>query len=321
MTAEATAALYRRFASVEARGSSDAYERLAMAVADDGEALTMLGLLDAPRRQPNLLFGALRWHEVDVEDPAAALSWLHAHPDALLEAMRTRRTQTNEVTRCAALLPALAQLPQPLALIEVGASAGLCLLYDAWRYHYTTPGEDHWVGPTSSPVVLSCTVNAEVPLPEDLPAIAWRAGLDLNPIDARDPDARRWLECLVWPEHHDRARTLRAALDVAAEKAPKVHAGDLITDLPMVLAQAPTDATVVVVHSATLGYVGQAKRDAFVALVARHGVHRLGAEGSEVLPRRLPAGTDAAGRFVVSIDEQALALCHPHGRTLTWLTH
>ena len=36
-----------------------------------------------------------------------------------------RRTQTNEPARCAVLLPALAQLPQPLALIEAGASAGL----------------------------------------------------------------------------------------------------------------------------------------------------------------------------------------------------
>jgi hypothetical protein len=54
--------------------------------------------------------------------------------------MLARRTQTNEAARCAVLLPALALLPQPLALIEVGASAGLCLLYDEWRYHYVGRG-------------------------------------------------------------------------------------------------------------------------------------------------------------------------------------
>ncbi len=39
----------------------------------------------------------------------------------------SKRTQTNEPGRCAVLLPLLAALPQPLALLEVGASAGLCL--------------------------------------------------------------------------------------------------------------------------------------------------------------------------------------------------
>ena len=34
------------------------------------------------------------------------------------------------------LLPVLAQLPQPLALLEVGASAGLCLMLDSYGYDY-----------------------------------------------------------------------------------------------------------------------------------------------------------------------------------------
>ncbi len=193
--------------------------------------------------------------------------------------MRTRRTQTNEVARCATLLPALAQLPEPVALIEVGASAGLCLLYDVWRYHYTGPGVDHWVGPADSPVTVSCTVDAAVPLPDAVPDIVWRAGLDLNPINARDPDARRWLHCLVWPEHHDRARALRAALNVAAEVAPRIDSGDLVLDFPKLLAQDPRDATVVVLHSATLSQLEPHQRDAFAATPARHGAHRLGAEG------------------------------------------
>ena len=50
--------------------------------------------------------------------------------------MRERRTQTNEPRRCATLLPALAQLDGPLALLEVGASAGLCLYPDRYSYRY-----------------------------------------------------------------------------------------------------------------------------------------------------------------------------------------
>ncbi|PZS25236.1 MAG: hypothetical protein DLM61_20330 [Pseudonocardiales bacterium] len=125
-----TADLYRRWARVAARGSSPIYEQLALAVAEDGAVLRLLESVEFGKRQPNLLFGALRWHGVPVEDPQRCLAWARAHPDRILAVLRTRRTQTNEVARCATILPALAQLPQPLALIEVGASAGLCLLYD-----------------------------------------------------------------------------------------------------------------------------------------------------------------------------------------------
>jgi hypothetical protein len=174
---EDTAELYRRFARVEARGESPTYERMALAVARDEGALALLGAV-APRcRRPNLLFGALRLLGVPLEDPARALAWLRAHPEPVLEVLRTRRTQTNEVGRCAIHLPVLAALPQPLALVEVGASAGLCLLPDRWRYCYTGPGVGRTIG--AGPVTVECTVDGGVPLPMAPPVIAWRAGLDL----------------------------------------------------------------------------------------------------------------------------------------------
>src|SRR3712207_6502151 len=128
MTAAAIADLYRQWAQIQAHGSSGSYERLALAVAEDHATLAFLETVEPAKRQPNLLFGALRWNDLDVDNPPAALSWLHAHPDAVREIMRTHRTQTNEVARCATLLPVLARLPEPIALIEAGASAGLCLL-------------------------------------------------------------------------------------------------------------------------------------------------------------------------------------------------
>jgi len=312
---------YRRWARVEARHSSPTYERLALAVAGDPELLQLLGTVPALRRQPNLLFGALRWHDAPIKDPQDAVSWAHEHADEVLHVLSTRRTQTNEVTRCATLLPALALLPQPLALIEVGASAGLCLLYDRWRYHYTGPDVDTWIGDGDSPLTLTCAVEGPVPLPAAVPTIAWRRGLDLNPLDARDPDTRRWLQCLVWPEHRDRAGDLAAALDVAAEAGPELVAGDLLQSLPELLEQVPIGTTPVVVHSATLTYLEPAARTAFVTTLAARGVHRLGAEGVAVLPdlsRHLPAAVDTTGRFLISLDDEALGLAHPHGRDLTW---
>ncbi len=109
-----------------------------------------------------------------------------------------RATQTNEVGRCAALMPLLAELPQPVALLEVGASAGLCLLPDRYRYRYQPErGPGRQLGPPQSPVTLTCELRGDTEPPTGLPQVAWRAGLDLDPVDITDPDAIRWLETLV----------------------------------------------------------------------------------------------------------------------------
>ncbi len=326
----------RRWAQVEGHGSSPAYERLALAIAEDRGAIELLEQVDRSQRQPNLLFAALRWHGVDVHEPDVALAWIDQHPAAVLEVLRTRRTQTNEAARCALLLPALAALaarsPGPLALVEIGASAGLCLLYDSWRYRYTTDAEVHQVGDPHSPVTLACAVSGPAPLPQAVPSITWRAGLDLHPVDPADPEERRWLQCLVWPEHVERAERLSAALDLAADARAEVRAGDMTSDLAALIDEARTcaqalapeagPATVVVTHTAALAYINAEARSEVRAVIAAAGAHRLGAEGPGVLPdvhAALPAGTDVAGRFVVSLDDTPLALAHPHGAALDWL--
>jgi hypothetical protein len=150
----------------------------------------------------------------------------------------------------------------------------------------------------------------------------WSNRLDLNPLDAREPAARRWLQCLVWPEHHDRARTLQAALNTAAAIAPRIEKGHLVSDLPALLEQAPRGATLVVVHSATLFYLDQPDREAFMAVLSRYGAHRLGCEGPEILPRladQVPSNSHVDGWFLLSLDDRVLGLAQPHGRTLRWL--
>ena len=298
MAHEAIAETYRRFATDEATGSSPTYQRLAAAVASDERLLALLATRPDRERQPNLLFGALRWLTAPLTADAAVERW-----DDIVPILRSRRTQTNEPARCAVLLPALATLPGPIALVEVGASAGLCLLYDRYVYDYGVAR----VG--AGAVTLRCAVSGPAPIPERVPEIVWRAGLDLNPLDPRDPDTRRWLECLVWPEHDDRRATLRAALDVAAADPPRVVRGDLLRDLPALLAEAPRDATLVVTHTAVLVYVDEATtRDAFARLVAGRGAHRLGAEA-----------TERGGPFEVTLDGRLIAYGEPHGRALEWL--
>ena len=126
---------YRAFAE-DARGRSPLYESLAGAVAGDAAILGFLGSLPPEKRQPNLLFAAARYLRGEPARPGGLRGLVSQAPDVLAGVMVARRTQTNEPARCATLLPALAQLPPPLALIEVGASAGLTLLVDRYSYDY-----------------------------------------------------------------------------------------------------------------------------------------------------------------------------------------
>jgi len=250
--AMAVARTYRRFGRLEARGRSAAYEALAESVAGDAALVSFIASLPPEKRQPNLLFAAARYL---LGAPAAigSLRELASQSRAgLTEVILTRRTQTNEPARCAVLLPALAQLPPPLALIEAGASAGLNLLVDRYSYDYAG---HRLAGLDPDAPVLRCEPRGPVPLPARIPAVTWRAGLDLNPLDVTREDDVRWLSCLVWPGEGDRAQRLAAAIASARRDPPAVHRGDMLTDLPSLVAQAPADATPVIYHTSALWYL------------------------------------------------------------------
>src|SRR3982074_2158172 len=152
----------------------------------------------------------------------------------------THGTQTNEARRCTALLPLLASLPQPLALLEVGAAAGLCLYPDRWSYQYDDgPVIEPEQGPSAG--LLTCTTNGRCPQPRQPIEVAWRAGIDLNPLDVRSAEDVRWLQALVWPEQTKRRDVLDAAIRLATADPPLLVTGDLTADLRDVAGQAPTD--------------------------------------------------------------------------------
>src|SRR5450755_1065164 len=104
----------------------------------------------------------------------------------------TRLVQTNHVQRALALRFGLSMIAPavagPVHLIEVGTSAGLNLRFD--RYGYRLSGRTY--GAADSPVQLAADVYGDTPLPDlDVqPAIGSVRGVDLSPIDVRDPGAR-----------------------------------------------------------------------------------------------------------------------------------
>ena len=222
---------YRRFAHNEARGQSALYEDLAEFVAESDRMLTFLASLPKDRQQPNLLFAAVRNVVGLPSDGKALVDAIDREGDAVSAVMKTRTTQTNEPARCAVLLPVLARLPQPIAIVEVGASAGLCLLPDRYGYDYgrcriEAPNETRACAPA-----FPCECNEFTPLPRNLPDVQWRRGLDLNPLDVASTSDMEWLETLVWPEQQGRRERLRAAIEVARRGPPTVARGDLLKDL------------------------------------------------------------------------------------------
>ncbi len=317
---------YREFAETECRGYSDHYYRLALSVSEDGKLAAFIASME--ETQPNLFLASIQLLTGPARMPAtgAALgAFVERRGDEVRAVMRTRRTQTNEVGRCAVLLPALP--PGPLALVEVGASAGLCLLFERYAYEFGSTR----LGPASSAVRLRCTATGPVPLPPAIPRIVWRRGLDLRPIDVRDDAAVRWLLACVWPEHHERRRRLEGAITTARVDPPLVRAGDLVDDLPALLGEAPDDAQLVVFHSAVLSYVSRERRQAFADALARVSRRRdviwLANEAAGVVPELPAVAPSGALRFLLARTRFAdgqrrsepLALAHPHGAELVWL--
>ncbi|MDI1463671.1 DUF2332 domain-containing protein [Catellatospora sp. KI3] len=318
----ALADTYRAFATRECAGVSPAYEHLCLGVAGDAEILALIGQLPLPRRQPNLLLGVVRLLGGPTGGYLAMRAWLVAHWDAVRAQMLARTTQTNEAGRTAVLLPVLAGLPQPLALLEVGASAGLCLYPD--RYAFSYDGAAPFGDPAGP--VIDCATAGPVPVPDRVPRVVWRAGVDLNPLDVTDPGDVAWLRALIWPEHTARRDRLAAAAAIAAADPPLLVRADLNDAVADLAARAPAGATLVVFHTAVLAYLSPADRDRFCAtmtglVAARPGTVWLSNEAPGVLPAvtaRLPVPVPP-GRTVLARDGRPVAFGMPHGQGLTWL--
>jgi hypothetical protein len=313
-----TAENYRRFGTCEVRGRSPLYGQLANGVAGDPALLAFLADLPAQKRQPNLLLAAVRYLAGVQPGYAEFRAVVLDRRAEVAATMLARRTQTNEPARCATLLPVLASLRQPLALLEVGASAGLCLLPDRYGYDY---GTRRLAGQAGAPV-LACRCAGPVPLPSRPVDVVWRAGIDLNPLDVTDPDDVRWLSCLVWPGEGDRAERLAAAIDLARRDPPRLIRGDLAERLAETAAGAPPDATLVVFHSAVLAYVSSQKRAEFARAVTALGAVWLAQEDPGVLsglPGAPPAPPGPTPFLLTRDGQQPLAYVDGHGTWIHWL--
>jgi hypothetical protein len=301
--------------SREARGRSRPYEIMAAEAAGDPRVLAFLAALPPAKRQPNLLFAAARYLLGQPADIASLRALVTGRAPELAAVIRARRTQTNEPARCASLLPAMMLLPQPLALLEVGASAGLTLLPDRYSYDY---GGHRIAGTDPRAPVLSCEPRGPVPLPDRVPAVCWRAGLDLNPLDVTSDADMHWLGCLLWPGETGREQRLAGAIATARRDPPAVHRGNLLTDLPALARQAPPGATLVIYHSAVLGYLSAAERGQFAETVRGLDAVWLSNDVPQLPGAPMPAADEAPFQ-IVRDGHVLLAAADGHGTWLHWL--
>lgn len=318
---EQIAARYSRFAADEARGSSEIYETLARAVANSTDVLKFLATLPTAKRQPNLFFASVRHLFGAPKSEDQLIDLVRQKPEPIRALMLSRTTQTNEPARCAVLVPLLARLPQPLALLEVGASAGLCLLPDRYGYDYGVARLEPPMNETCLPPVFDCDVSGVLPIPDALPTVAWRAGIDLNPIDVNASTEVAWLETLVWPGQDKRLVRLRAALAVARGEPPRIVKGDLLTDLIALMAEAPDRATLVVFHTAVLAYVtSKARRRQFAQMMRRSDAVWISNEVPSVFTDIAEPAPPAPSRgmFLLSVNGSAVAWTSPHGELIRW---
>jgi hypothetical protein len=296
--AERLRRLFRFFGATQVAGRSPVYAALSEGVASDDSLLALL--LDTPeeQRRPSLLLAAVNLllasgggaelaayypihggqRAVDGQLVPAFSAFCGRHRDALARLLSQRSTQTNEIRRCVALRLGVDHVhrhwPGPLALVEVGASAGLNLLFD--HYDYRLDGEATGAGGASS-VAVSCEIRGSsgAELLRPAPTITRRLGIDRHPIDVSEPDARAWLEAFIWPEHVGELATLRGAIELASSAAAgNVVAGDATTDTARILTELPGREPVVVFTASLLSYLTTGARDAFVAQLQEAARHR-----------------------------------------------
>ncbi|MEP6844133.1 MAG: DUF2332 domain-containing protein [Pseudolysinimonas sp.] len=321
----ATLDWYER-AAAELADTSELQEAWARIVAADGELIELIDRLPREHRQPSLVFSVASWCGAPAVADQSWRNWMVAHWTAIEDAARTRRTQTNEVGRCIPLLIGLDRIPGPIALLELGAAAGLCLAID--RYSYRFDGE-----PVLRPTfgaglpVLSTMTTGVGTAPTRMPTIVWRRAVDLAPLDVTAPDDVRWLEALLPPDRPERRARLTAALATVSDGPPPVVAGDALAVLPALAAAARTeapDATLVIAALGTLVYLPYGERDAVVDAASELGARLLTFEGAGVLPgvaeRLRGLSTPHPTPFVLALDGEPLAYAGPYGDRVSWLS-
>jgi hypothetical protein len=272
-----------------------AVQRLVLA----GEAPELAALYADPERDPEATWRAFT-------------ATLDANREELARLIELP-VQTNEVGRCAALLPGFltvaAATGMPLRLLEIGSSAGLNLIWDRYRY---AAGSFSW-GPADSPLTIEFEALG-APLPDTPATVAERRGCDPAPVDPTSEEGRQTLLAYVWPDQHRRVERVLAAIEVARRDPVRVERAAAVAWLGERLAEARPGLATVVFHSIVVQYLSESERSALSALLRIAG-ERADAGAPLAWLRMEPAGERAELRLTTwpGGEERCLGSAGYHG--------
>jgi hypothetical protein len=189
---------------------------------------------------------------------------LEQQADFLRTFVREQAVQTNEVQRAWMLLPCFLEVARRMHaevfdLIELGPSAGFNLLWDDYGYRYERGA---W-GTIGAPLELAGEERAAVPaaLLRLAPRVRSRVGIDSEPVDVTRPEGALLLKAFVWPDQQWRLELLDRAVAAVRRLRPPIVRGDLVEELPRLLAARRPDSVTLVYQTAVLGYLPPERRD------------------------------------------------------------
>jgi hypothetical protein len=268
-----------------------------------------------------------------------------ARLEDIVEVCRSRRYQMNEVARYTQIVLGIAAVSggsaDPVFLVDLGTGAGLGLQVDRYQYRVGTGTG----GPGAAGLSLACEVRGPIiPPSAELPRIAARVGVDLDPVDLADPAARAWLQACTPPEASALSR-LAAAVNIARQHPEPVIAGDVIDVLPGLLGSIPPQQRIIVVDAYMAVFLPEERRAQLASVLAQAGRVRpvtwlsldplvpLGPSGRDSvqglpLPPALIRDYQHDGVFAVlgarTFDRtgdrgRLLARAHPSGSWIEWL--
>lgn len=167
---------------------------------------------------------------LDQDIGVAFSQFCRKYGDDIRQLIRVKTLQLTSADRAATLLlglqPVMAETAGAIDLIELGCSAGLLLNFDRYAYDL---GESGIAGDRGSPLTLPITLRLTAPLEKiDMPRIGERVGLDLEPVDVRDPAQRDWVQAMIPPDHIAEQRRLREALSLRAASDIRMLQGDAL---------------------------------------------------------------------------------------------
>jgi len=253
----------------EVKNNSTLYEELSRRIQNDEYILALCENVRPGQPVPNMLFASVQYlllsgaqHNLkeyypsivsNAKEPDDAFpefkDFCKSYEKEIIELLKSRLVQTNEVRRCTYLYPVFCeiykQVKRPLALIEIGPSLGLNLLWDQYAYNF---GTGEIFGNKESKLVLSTEMRSELPeLLLTSPPVAERIGIDLNVVDLERDEL--WMRALIWPENVERVSLFEKAVDILRTRKIKFIQGDGSQIIEKIVETISNESVVCIFHT------------------------------------------------------------------------